>query len=379
MITKIPIISQGTPASDNCSSSNLLSSSLMVYLKTTNTCQLDCDHCFTNGRNGEKGWFDVPKTINFFHRLKKYKSEFEYGDISFHGGEPMLCPSEMMFDVWHGVKDLWPTIRWSVQTNLTYPLTPDKVEVFDVICDKSLGTSWDKGIRWPDLNKELLWKQNVQALTSQGYEITTMVCLTSNIVNEMEPIDIINELSELGIQNINFERVTPNGNATRHQSIFPDNKALDAWFLKMWHQCVEHKTYKYVRNMFFNSILSSFVYRTHSGCRCRQCEQKVLTINADGSVGGCPNSAVTNTFGHITDDIKKLLNSEGRICNIQAEATRHPACWSCEVFNVCNGDCHQLAWQDNICAAPKSLMIHLMREQDIELYKLFLNDFIGQE
>ena len=50
-----------------------------------------------------------------------------------------------------------------------------------------------------------------------------------------------------------------------------------------------------------------------------------------------------------------------------------------DVFNVCNGDCHQLDWQDNICAAPKSLMRHLTQEQDIELYKLFLNDFKGQE
>ena len=59
---------------------------LMVYLKTTDTCQLNCNHCFTNGSNGKKGFFDVPKTIEFFHKLKEYRPYLRTGNISFHGG-----------------------------------------------------------------------------------------------------------------------------------------------------------------------------------------------------------------------------------------------------------------------------------------------------
>lgn len=350
----------------------------MVYLKTTDYCQLNCDHCFTNGTNGKKGWFDIPKTINFFERLKEYHPDYDNANISFHGGEPLLCPTELIFEAYNGIKDLWPNLWWSVQTNLTFPMTSAKESVLTDICQKSWGTSWDKGIRWPDINKKLQWEHNVEMLAADGHEITVMVCLTSSVM-EMEPIEIIDYMARLGIKHVNFERVTPNGNALMHPNLFPGNRNLDGWFAKMWDQCVEHETYKYIDNMFMDSILTEIVYNTHAGCRCRQCEQKILTINADGTIGGCPNGAVESQFGHIDDDVETLMTSPGRMCNIQSEVIRNPLCYTCDVFDICNGDCHQLAWEGNVCAAPKTLMKNLKRDNDIELYKKFLGDFMGQE
>ena len=354
---------------------------LMVYLKTTDTCQLNCDHCFTNGSNGKKGFFNPEKTIKFFHNYKKFRPELRAGCISFHGGEPMLCPPEKMFEVWNGTKELWSSVWWSVQTNLTYKLTSQKVDVFDTICQKAWGTSYDFNIRWPNKKAEDLWRSNVKELTAAGHNITVMVSLTGNLIREKEPIEIINDMASLGVKFINFERVTADGNALENikNGIMPSNKELDHWFLKMWDQSNEHKTYEYIENLFFDSILSSTVYQTHSGCRCRQCEQKVITINADGRVGGCPNGAVTNTYGHIDDDIFKLMSSDGRMCNIQTEAIRKPACATCAVYDICNGDCHQLGWEGDICAAPKSLMTLIKDKNDIDLYKKFLNGFMGQE
>jgi len=34
------------------------------------------------------------------------------------------------------------------------------------------------------------------------------------------------------------------------------------------------------------------------------------------------------------------------------------------VFMYCGGDCHQLAWQGDICGAPKSLMKLLKAQKD---------------
>ena len=355
-------------------------SDLIVYLKTTDTCNLNCDHCFTNGKHGTKGLFDVDASIDFFQRLKEYQPEYDNAHITFHGGEPLLAPSDMLFDVWNGVRGLWDNLWWSVQTNLTYPVTADRERVLTEICQKSWGTSWDSGIRWPEKWKEELWRNNVKELTGDGHQVSVMVCLSGNALQK-EPIEIIEDMASLGIKHINFERVTANGNALDHltDNIIPQNKELDAWLLKLWEQSVEYKTYEYIDNMFFDSILTSMVYSTRAGCRCRECEQKVLTINADGTVGGCPNGAVENTFGTIRDDINELMMSPGRICNIQTEMIRHPACSLCPVYDLCNGDCHQLGWQGNVCAAPKSMMIKLKQEDNIELYKKFLGDFMGQE
>lgn len=357
----------------------MLTNDLIVYLKTTDTCQLDCKHCFTNGINGKKGWFDAPRTIRFFERLKEYRPHCDNGHIIFHGGEPMLAPLESMYEVWNGTKDLWPNIWWSIQTNLTYPLTDEKAEFFRKVCPTGIGTSWDKNIRWTTDKQEAVWEDNVRQLTSDGHDVTCIVCLTSEVVNNVEPIRLIEHLAGLGIQHVNFERLTSNGTILRFLDLLPGNANLDRWFLKLWKQSVEHKTYEYIENTFFNSILSPLVYRTHSGCRCRECEQKVLTINADGTVGGCPNTAVEKTYGTIDDDIKELMTSEDRMCNIVSEVIRPPACWACPVYDICNGDCHQLVWEGDICAAPKFLMTYLKQQNDTEMYKKFLGDFVGQE
>ena len=49
----------------------------LIYLKTTETCQLDCSHCFTSGSRGRKIYFDVDKTVDWFRRLKNDITEIE--------------------------------------------------------------------------------------------------------------------------------------------------------------------------------------------------------------------------------------------------------------------------------------------------------------
>ena len=65
---------------------------------------------------------------------------------------------------------------------------------------------------------------------------------------------------------------------------------------------------------------------------------------------------------NIYQDIKSLINSPQRIENIACETARNTECFDCPVFEFCGGDCHQLAWQDGICGAPKSLMKELKAE-----------------
>lgn len=286
----------------------------------------------------------------------------------------MLAPPELMFDVYDQLKGLWPNMRWTVQTNLTYPLTDGKLQVFEKICNKSLGTSWDVNMRWRgNLNQQLQWESNVRQLNADGYNLTVMICVDRDVI-AMEPIDVINKMIDLGFAHVAFERITVNGNARfAMQDIMPSNSEQDQWFAKMWQQSVEHQTYEKIHNVFFDSVIAELVYNAHTGYRCRDCEQRILTINADGTVGGCPNGAAETQFGTISDSASKLMTSEGRMCNIQSEIIRHPLCSICPVFDVCNGDCHQLSWEGNVCAAPKTMMIEMKHKQDLALFDKFIN------
>ena len=89
------------------------------------------------------------------------------------------------------------------------------------------------------------------------------------------------------------------------------------------------------------------------------CEQKIFTLNADGTIGGCPNSAPEDFYGHIDQNIVELLESPKRQHVIACELSRDPRCYECPVFMYCGGDCHQLEWEGDQCASARSLMINL--------------------
>ena len=47
---------------------------------------------------------------------------------------------------------------------------------------------------------------------------------------------------------------------------------------------------------------------------------------------------------------------------IMSELNRDERCYTCPVYKYCKGDCHQLVWEDDICAAPRFLMKQLQEE-----------------
>ena len=329
----------------------------MIYVKTTETCQLNCKHCFTNGINGAKIYFNPHKTADWVKRLhsEAYK-ENDTMHFEFHGGEPFLAPVSHMKIFYEETKDLWPNASFGITSNLTFKLKDEHWDFIKGPLGNRMGTSWDPKIRFENEKQEKLWENNVRELIKQGVTIKLFISVTKDTVN-IEPIELLKWVKDLGVQEMALERLTGNGNALLHPEIFPTNLEQDAWFLKMHEQIVEHDARHWFDNEFMETIYNKFESGfLKGGTFCRDCEEKLYTINADGSLSGCPNAAPEEQFGHIDDDIKSLINSPRRIKNIACERSRDPRCYECPVFMYCGGDCHQLAWQGDICGAPKSLM-----------------------
>ncbi len=333
--------------------------SLVVYLKTTETCQLNCSHCFTNGINGKQIYFDPVKTIDWFKRVHAECPTLDSGTIIFHGGEPFLAPLADMQKVWEDVRELWPNIRWSCSTNLTYNLTNEILNFFSTVLPDGFCTSWDKNIRFANVRQEELWRKNLKTLVDAGHNITLNVSLNKDLLQE-DTDELVLWLDTLGVNYVQFERLTWDGSAVKNTHIFPANVDLDEWFVKM------HKSYKKIkpkyRDVLIGGLYDSIQKGIHGGVRCRDCEQKIFTINADGSIAGCPNAAVDNAFGHIDQEFLDLLVSPKRLDNILCETNRDTRCYTCDVFDVCNSDCHQLVWEGDQCAAPRTLMKQIKME-----------------
>jgi len=345
----------------------------MFYLKTTETCNLNCKHCFTNGTNGPKVYWNHLKLISWIKNFAEYRKDSLQTDTlhcEFHGGEPFLVPLFQMQNVWENCKDLFPNMTWGATTNLVYKMDDDMIPFIRQCLNNRIATSWDPKIRFDNHKQSDLWLKNVKTLVDEGIDVKLFISVTKDTI-AIEPIELLRWVKSLGIKELSLERLTGNGNANLHPKIFPTNLEQDDWFLKMHHQSEEHGCKEWFENEFLQSIYDKFdTGFLKGGTFCRDCEEKLFTINATGTISGCPNSAPEFQFGTLDDDIKTLINSPIRIENIACERSRDPRCYSCDVFEYCGGDCHQLSWQDDVCGAPKSLMRFLKNNQKTKVWIL---------
>ena len=100
---------------------------LLVYVKTTETCNLNCSHCFTSGSKGRKIYFDSVKTANWFNELDTSDNQIHF---EYHGGEPMLAPMKDLMGFYDITKKQWgDRCTHGITTNLVFKLKPEHIEV----------------------------------------------------------------------------------------------------------------------------------------------------------------------------------------------------------------------------------------------------------
>ena len=339
----------------------MLKNDIMVYVKTTETCNLNCDHCFTSGTRGAKIYFNPDKVARWVNELKKQNPQLS-GHFEFHGGEPFLAPVEDMERFYELTQEYWNgDATYGITSNLVIKLTEKRLAFLDEVCNKRMGTSWDPTIRFDNEKQRELFESNVKLLLDRGYTIKLFVSLTNDTI-EMGPAKLMHYVKSLGVQEMALERITHDGNATLNP-VFPTNLALQKYFLDMHQFIIDNDARDWFDNEFMENVYSKFeTGMTGAGTFCRDCEQKLFTINGDGSIAGCPNSAPTSAFGHIDEDPSVVINAPKRCEVIVSELSRDPRCYDCNVYKYCKGDCHQLAWEGDICGAPRFLMKKLNEE-----------------
>lgn len=328
-----------------------------VYVKTTEACQLNCKHCFTGGNSNAISYLDVAKTEDWIKRFSETVGPNDHVHFELHGGEPFLASVETLKRVTRAMR-VWgpPAERRSIgaTTNLVYKLDDELLSLIRDDLD-SIGTSWDKSIRFDNEKQESLWRSNLaKVLTVKDVVLNVSV---SRAVIEMNQEELLMFLRDTGCYRVLFDRITANGNAVGHADLFPSNAEINQWYLRM-HEASEKLN---ARSWFHNGALEDVYAKFEngnscSGTFCRDCEERLFTLNADGTIGGCPNAAPSESFGHIDMPIEELLSSSKRVDAMVKERTRNDLCFSCPVFSYCGSDCHRLAWEGDVCASPRQLM-----------------------
>jgi radical SAM protein with 4Fe4S-binding SPASM domain len=335
-----------------------------VYVKTTEACNLNCKHCFTGGDRPPRTFLDLEKTQDWISRFSKYISPDDEVHYEIHGGEPFLAPVDTLRAITKSIRDTkLEHISIGATTNLVYKL---KDELLDFIVNDldSIGTSWDAGIRFANEKQEDLWRKNLQTLTDKGLDVVLNISVSRAVV-EMDCEELLKFIRDTKCYKVLFDRITLNGNANNHLQLFPSNAEINDWYLRM-HEATEKLG---ARKWFHNSMLEDVYAKFENsfsacGTFCRDCEERNITLNANGSIGGCPNSAPEEFFGNIGMDIPELFNASKRIDVMVKERTRNDYCYTCPVFSYCGSDCHRLAWDGDVCASPRRLMMRLAGVDD---------------
>jgi len=315
-----------------------------IYIKLTNCCNLRCKHCYNdmvhNSVSMSKDILNSSiKAIDYFAKTH-LKDDI---DIQIHGGEPLL------YDI-HEIDRLIDSlqcdnIHFGITTNLVNTNIDDNyISVFRKIKPDGkvpcVTTSWDKEIRFTG-DQEKLWLYNVKNIVLNGITVQPIVCVT-NIITKEDPEILFASMHSIGIKHMNFERITLSGRA-KNGELKPSNREVDDWLMRAYviNEC------KYNMDIpLFDSIENS-IDGFFLGCRARMCMRTVITINPDGSLSACPNTA-DYTTGKIIDNRFSFEIDKLR-CIVESENSKRKECLMCKYFRYCKGDCCQLKFDDSGC------------------------------
>lgn len=331
-----------------------------IYVKTTGTCNLNCDHCFTNGKTGDKTQFDPIVTAGWVNDFIAQNPVGTHHHIEIHGGEPFLVPVEKLItfaDHFVGRDN----VSMCANSNLTFKLTDDIVSFIKVYFDSNIGTSWDNWIRWDNTKQFDLWCKNVKRLRDEGVFIHLKVSVSRDLI-ATSPDWFLDKMESIGVDDIALERLTAGGNTDNNLSVFPNNEDQDNWYLALYLRYKERKPSFTIKTLdILEMKLRTGLVKVDTNCR--NCEQNLVTINSNGTLGGCPNVAAERNHATLEDPVEVFLSSSGRLDEIVKELDFSEICIQCDVFDLCGGDCHRLPWQGYRCGGLKNTLRYLSGRQ----------------
>nr|DAX76814.1 MAG TPA: putative Fe-S oxidoreductase [Caudoviricetes sp.] len=338
----------------------------MIYLKTTETCNLDCPHCFTSGSNGRKVFWNVEKVKKWLSNLNDYQPKEESFNIALHGGEPFICKMKDLIDVAEHIHTFDREVELTISTNLVYKLTDERLDFIKKYI-RGVATSWDITGRFQTPEQLALWEKNIATLLkiSDDPEFVRVHTVLSKELIQFGVERYIKEvIDKNNIRYFTIEKITPHGSAkVNSKEIIPSNKDANDFIYSLHRYITDNNLRDKYQIDCLRDIYDKVEKRlSNQGMYSRHCEESIYTVNADGTVSGCPNDAPNIHYGNISQDMDKIHHSPKRMIQIHKEVVLNDECYSCDLLEYCGGGCYKLHWDDTGCPTPKQLILDLIKD-----------------
>jgi len=319
-----------------------------IYICTSNSCQLHCKGCYMNSICGATQQVDLDYVRQIINNNLSEDIE-----CVFHGGEPFFNRDDKIIQSYIDLVKEYPQIKWSATTNLVYKITPKLLELFELFYDKFLKTSWDVGdYRFKNEEQRSIWEDNIKFLLSKKFNVEVIVTVNKMTI-DLESKTIIDYMKNIGVNIVNFERITENGRA-KDANVRPTNRQTDEWLFKAF---LYNKTSSSLFIPIFDEIESMFNGAEPIGCRKRECMKNVKTINSNNTLATCPNISeilIGDKDNYYEKQHKELIIKENN---------RRSECLVCKFYSICKGECCQLKFDETGCPGLLKIMNHLSEQK----------------
>lgn len=341
----------------------------VIYVRVVQSCNLDCDHCFTNGNKDPFKLADLEDVKSYLLAIRENVGP-KKAVFYIHGGETFLAPLNYLKEVNSLIRSIFNETDLIIvpQTNLLTNVDEDFLRFIKEEYDNEMGISWDYGIRFNESRRSLSegrFFENFQKVIDSGINAAISITVQKHLL-EKDPIELVRQFH--GAKSIDFELLTIFDQKTQ------DLKVSNVQWAKYLKDIVEY----YIANktswslpqidLFTKSIKENKLYR----CKCDCCNNRTFTLNPNGTVGLCPDNAYFRPLGR-SKEIQKDWSAfeQAAVLKIsEREAMKvNPVCLSCEFYDFCGGNCEDSLFVEGEDECPLSKEVIRYQVENINLFK----------
>lgn len=321
-------------------------SSTVAYLKPTNYCNVDCEHCYLSEEvRANKSFMSDEKlreVYEFIRSIRDKKGESE-AHIIWHGGEPLMLTPEWYENACEMAHEVFGEkgVSMSIQTSLI-PFSPKWAKVMHKYFDGYVGTSIDfksRKVRGSNEKYLELWMKRVEAARKEGLGVSPIMVPSRSELGHADKV--IDWVMDHGFYALNIDRFTIH--KTKNIE-WPTNSEHSQFLIDMFEHCLkrlsEDKNAPYI-----NAVVAGImgVFYGYSGDRWgTTCQKSYIVIEPDGSLNSCPDrTSVEDPFSNISDGPDAFMRSKARRSWIRITDVTHKKthCYSCRFSSFCKSGC----------------------------------------
>jgi len=356
--------------------------SLSVYVKPTNFCTIDCEHCYLSEDVRANKELMTDKTLKNTAELVIQLAKREGHDsihIIWHGGEPLMVNPSWYHNAVKILDSVFGKGNYtqSIQTSLI-PYNSKWAPVIKDYFDSFIGSSIDFSQRKVGDSADTyidLWLKRVERARADGFTIIPMMVPSRMEIGKGE--EILDWFIKNDFHAFSIERYS---DFTGKMLDAPKNKHHSDFMIELFDGVI-----KRLRNgekaSYINVIaaaINGVRYEIPGDRWGGDCQREFLVVEPDGGLNTCPDrTSFEKSFSNANEGVVKFMNAPPRKEWIRIQNINHKEnhCMSCEYNTWCKSGCpitnNVKSNKESECSGYKSFLnhvkSHLENENDLNL------------